>query len=759
MFRSKPFAPFNRPRKLVATALILAFHAGAVLAGPTAKIDIPAQPLSSALRAFASQAGIQLIFTPETVGAAKSVAVKGEMSVEAALRQLLSGSGLEFRQDGERNYVVVRPARTEYGMPEMVVTATRTERRVDDVPASVSVITAKDIATQRPQHIADLLRNVEGVDVAVGGSPADIPTITIRGISTSFAGATSQVLIDGMPIESPVTGIHRSMHALDLNDLERVEVVRGPASALYGPSAVGGVVNFLPKRWKGAPGAEVSIGTGSHDATLVSAAVGGAWDAVDFRLSASDYRTDGYVAQPEPDIWGTKDLAPRDGKNRKISLSAGLRPADNQEITLAVRKGDTESAWLGGHPNYRFDDNAESYDLGYRYETGDWGVFKARYRKMRQKTRILYDADFWGWPADLSLAEIDHRTDTSDVIDLQADLRLSKDNVLTLGFNNSLGEYSSTADYDPVIVGFPREQSVSKSRLTGVFIQDEHRVSEALTVLVGGRWDHYKLFGDSIDGVPTGKDSKDSVFNPRLGARYRLNDATSLYATAGTAYVPALNSLKFRTGGAWLDSPNLKPETSASYEVGANHRIGAWSMRAALFHTEYEDKISVIWVGPKRQYQNIGKVSVDGLELAIEGTAGDWRPYANYAYTDSIIKENSSDPLTVGKQLQRVAPHKLNLGVTYAPLDRFYARVSGRYVGDYYFNDRNTDEARNPGHFVADAKFGWRLPTGGIAREAELSLAINNLFDKRYREQWLESVKALEYMDGRNVWLGLNARF
>jgi iron complex outermembrane receptor protein len=751
MSRRKP--PDRRPGKLASAALILALQAAVAFAGPIAKFDIPAQPLSSALRALAGQAGVQLVFAPDAVGAARSVAVKGEMSVEAALERLLAGNELEFRQEGERSYVVVHSPSSarESTLTEMMVTATRTERNPDEVPASVSVITAKDIATQQRQHVTDLLRNVEGIDVAGSGSPTTLPRITIRGVGGSFSGQTSQVLIDGMPLESPVAGIHLGLESLDLQDLERVEVVRGPASALYGPSAVGGVVNFLPKRWKGAPGAEVGVGAGSHDATLVSAAVGGAWDTVDFRLSASDYRTDGYVAQPNDDPWGSRDLAPRDGKSRKFGLTGGVRPADNQEISFAVRNADTTSAWLGGHPNYRFDDNTESYDLGYRYEAGSWGVFKARYRNTRQKTHILFDDEYVnGNIGSLTLAEVDDRVENNDYLDLQADLRLGSADLLTLGY--AYGEGKDTSRWEDVIYG-GGGVSVSKSKLTSLFVQDEHRLADAFTLLAGGRWDRYQFYGDTKDGVPTGKDSTDSVFNPRLGARYRLSDVTSIYATAGTAYVPALNYLKFRNSGAWLDNPSLKPESSTSYEIGANHRVGAWSMRAALFHTDYQDKISSIRVGAQWQFQNIGKVSIDGLELAVEGTAGDWRPYVNYAYTDSTIKENPSDPLTVGKHVQRVSPHKLNLGAVYAPSNRFYIRASGRYVDDYYFNDRNTTDALNAGYFVADAKIGWRLPIGGMVRNAEISLAISNIFDESYKEQ------QYEYMDGRNVWLGLNARF
>lgn len=749
MPRHRP--PARRPGRLAAVALFLALQATMAFAGPTATLDIPAQPLSSALRALASQSGIQLVFTPETVGAVKARAVKGEMSIEDSLRQLLDGSGLEFQQDGERNYVVVRPAHAETSLAEMVVTATRTERRIDEVPASVSVIGAKDIATQQPQNLADLLRNVEGVDVAGYGSSASLPTIRMRGVGGSFGGQTSQILIDGMPIESPVAGIHQGLQSLDLQDVERVEVVRGPVSALYGPSAVGGVVNFLPKRWRGEPGAEVGAGLGSHNATMTSAAVGGAWDAVDFRLSGSDYRTDGYMARPDEDPWGAKDLASRDGEARKFGLTVGLRPSNNQEIVFSARNADAASAWLGGHPNYRFDNDTESYDLGYRFEAGDRVVFKARYRNTRQKTHILFDDEYVnGNAGSLILAEVDDRVEDNDYLDLQADLHLGSADLLTLGY--TYGKGKDTSGWVDVIYG-GGSVSVSESEVTGLYVQDEHRFSDALTLLAGGRWDRYEFFGDTKNGVPIGSNSDDSVFNPRLGARYKLSDATSLYASAGTAYVPALNYLKFRNNASWLDNPNLQPETSTSYEIGANYRLGSWSMRAALFHTDYEDKISSIQVGGKWQYQNIGRVAIDGLELAIDGSVGNWQPYLNYAYTDSRIKENPSDPLTIGKQIQRVAPNKLNLGVTYSPVRWFYARASGRHVGQYYFNDRNTEAARNPAHFVADVKVGWRLEDVGILRRAEASVAINNLFDRNYREQ------QYEYMDGLNVWIGVSAKF
>lgn len=741
-------------RKYLAIALLLSSQSGMVLAGANVSIEITQQELAPALRQLASQAGVQIVHASAVIDRLQSRPIKGEMSVEEALRRLLDGSGLEFRKEGDNSYVIVRNKQVENVLPEMVVTATRTERRIEDVPASVSVIAAKDIATQNPTVLSDLLRNVEGIDVSNSATLGATETVTLRGIGGSFGGSTSQILLDGMPLESPVTGIHYGMKNLAVQDVERIEVVRGPASALYGPSAVGGVVNLMSKRWQGAPGAEVQIGGGSHDARRIGGALGGEWEAVDFRLSVSDYQTDGYVAQPEPDRWGTRDLGKRDGKDRKIGLVAGFRPSENQEIVLSVRNSDIKSPWLGGHPNYRIHAQLESYDLAYRAEISESWTVKARYRNLRQKSRISFDADAFMADGDLSLADLENRVDRSDSLDLQADVRIGRNNTFTFGYSHALGKYTTTADYYGAFLGFPAEKTSSKSELTGLFVQDEYHLTDALTAVFGGRWDRYRFYGDSRDGVATGNDSTDHVFNPRAGLRYHLSERASVYATAGTAYVPALNSLKFRSGGAWLDNPGLKPETSTTYELGANFNYGVIATRGAIYHTDYEDKIEVISVGAQRQFSNVGKVEVNGLELAMEAKlAGGWNPYVNYTYTDSRIKENPADPTTEGKHLQRVAPHKFNLGVTYAPNNTWYGRISGRHVAAYYFNDQNTTDARNPSHFVADAKFGVNLPAGGLASKLELTLAINNLFDKRYGEQQYER------LDGRNVWLGLNARF
>jgi len=151
-------------------------------------------------------------------------------------------------------------------LDEVTVTATRTERDVRDVPASVSVITKDEIKQQHVVRTDELLKNVVGVDVGGAGIGSTAMT-NVRGIPGSFAGATTLVLVDGLPVEPVQLSRRHAYKLVSPTDIERIEVVRGPASALYGPSAVGGVINIITKKDKGPLAGSISAGYGSNNST------------------------------------------------------------------------------------------------------------------------------------------------------------------------------------------------------------------------------------------------------------------------------------------------------------------------------------------------------------------------------------------------------------------------------------------------------------------------------------------------------------
>jgi len=749
----------RHPRKLVATALILALHASAVLAGPTSSIDIPAQQLSSALRALASQAGVQLVFTSETVGTAQSAAVKGEMDVEAALQQLLAGSGLEFRLEGERNYVVVRAAASpkESMLSEMVVTATRMERPIDEVPASVSVLNEKDLATKSRQNIANALRDVEGLDFVAQQSVGHQVTPTIRGFSDP---KYTQVLVGGMAQDSIVSQVlgRGGLNFVPLHDVERIEIVRGPASALYGPNVVAGVINVLSKRWTGGPGAEVDASYGSHNTRTLGAAVGTASDTFDIRLSALDAQSDGYKSVPTADLTGQYDLAPRDWKDNKLGFMVGFRPADGHELTLGLRQFATRSAGYGGRANDRSDIDGDLATLGYRYDWSKDTNVKIDFTNTKLKQKYTFDRWYWNGAlitpgtvsaADLALFRYGGRDSASTFFQAQLQTRPFVGNELILGYSRDTGDFEQ---YSVVASTGVRSVTGSKSQVDGLFVQDEQRFG-ALILTAGIRLDRIELSPDTVNGVPkNGSGSVANVVNPRIGARYHVTEATSFYASYGTAYTPALNVYRFvQPSPTRVDNPDLKPESSKTYEIGMNNRLAAGTFRTALFHTDYQDKITLGTDAAtgKQQYQNVAAVKVSGLEFAYQGDLGHgWKPYANFSYTKARDYAREGAP---GTQSLRIAPRKFNAGVTYAPGDAWAATLNARYVSSLYFAAL-TDAQRADGYTQVDFKISARIPA--LGQKWEGFVACNNLTDKKY-----ETFNKLEWSDGRTLTVGLNGKF
>lgn len=749
---------FRRQLCMAISTLVLA-AAGAYAGDRT--LDVPPQDLAASLGQFARQANVQILFAVDLVKGKRAPALKGSYSPEAALRALLAGSGLEVATSGDGTFAVrpVQPrhspeGREDHRLDDVVITATRTVRRVDEVPASVSVLTQKDLATKNRQNVFEALRDVESLDLLASPGVAHQSIPTIRGVGATTAGSTTLVLVDGVATDSVVSAVlgRGGLNFVSLQDVERVEVVRGPASALYGPSAVGGVINVIPKRWAGAPGVEVNGSYGTHNTQTYGVAAGFAEEQFDMRVSAYDARSDGFKSQPVQVSGSTSgfDLAGRDWKDHKIGLMGGFRPADNHEITFGLRQYATRSAGgFGGRPNDRQDFDGQSTTLGYRYDISADTNVKLDYRANRLTQRYTFDKwDISGIANNLALASFGGRNSNSTAFQAILDTRPIAGNQLIVGYGNDSGNFTQFS----TTVGGSTTTFDSTSKVDALFVEDEQQFG-AFALTAGVRHDRINLSPYVKEGTPSsGKGSVANVVNPRLGARYRLNSSTSFYVAGGNAYVPALNSLKFPIAPPnRADNPNLKPESSRSQEIGMNNRWSFGTLRTSLYHTDYKDKIT-LGVDPitgKGQWQNVAVVKVDGLEVAFQGDLGHgWQPYANYSVAKARNFATEGAP---GTQSLRVAPHKFNAGLTYAPGDVWSATLNVRWVSGLYFNSI-TQAQWADAYTQADMKISARLPTQGQKWEA--FFAVNNVTDKKY-----EPFNKGEWSDGRTVSVGLNGKF
>lgn len=730
------------------------------------ELSIPPQSVGEVLAVLAQKTGARFIYADERVIARTSPGVIGHLDVGDAIAEALSGTGLTFHFTASGTVLVSAvPAVEDMGadgpavehLPPVTVTATRTERRVDEIPVSVSVIDADQIGLRNVDKVQDLLKDVESVDIGQQFSVAHASGLTIRGVGGSFVGNTTQLMMDGLATDSVISSVmgRGGLNFMSPWDVERVEVVRGPGSAAYGPGVIGGMVNVIPKRWDGGPGIEVHGSYGTHDTRRFGAAAGVGVDRYDLRLSVYDARSDGYVAQTVP-AFGSVDLGPRDWRDRKLSLYGGLRPSDAQEWTLSVQNFGTRSALVGGRPNQRQNMDGTAFTLGVRQDIGETVTLKASYRVLDVEQTAVWDQAYYNdIEGDYTKAADWGRFSDSTDLTLQADVRINAANRLLLGYNRGTAEHHART----IPVDGASTDSANEAETEGFFIQDEHRFG-ALTLLAGGRYDRIRQFDDRVNGVPKVgvPSSTDEIFNPRVGGRYRLSDVTSIYASYGKAYLPAYNSLKYVAPSTTrVDNPDLKPETSQSFEIGANRRTAIGNFRVAVYRTDYTDKIALVAnaVDSKSQWQNFGKVRVNGFECGWDGVIGSaWQPYVNYSYTDSRI-ERDTNPNNVGERLTYTAPHKLNVGVTYVPDERWTVNVAGRYIGEKWLTLPNTDSfnTRLGGYFTADAKV-IRALSIGFGRDWQAFVAVNNLTGKRYRE-WLY----YEESDGRTWTIGIDGRF
>jgi outer membrane receptor protein involved in Fe transport len=744
-------------------ALTLVFLPDIVYSRNLIEFSIPPQSLESAIHVFVEQSTVDLLYSPEMVRGLQTDGVNGLNDIESALRILLEGTGIEVERSGEAYLLVVigsSPPRDEK-LPSISVTATRTEKDVFDVPSSVSLIESTEIERQHISKPEEVLRSVPGLDLIYTAGRASASFPILRGLGQSFAGTTTQTLLNGMPVEP--LGITRRYiwYLLEPLSIERIEIVRGPSSVLHGPSAMGGVINIITKNGSGEPFVEASVGAGSHDGQSVTVSLGGSSGHFDLYLSASDYKTDGYIPltqTPAPwEAWypaGYVDLEDRDSESKNLNGRLTWWISEETDLSFSAYRFENSGASLGGHPNYRVEQEGNVFDGALTHRFPDGKVIKAKFAYSDMSAPERTFDEFTSGGDSFDLAYWDREDEKALAVDLQLDLQPIPNNLLVLGGTWWDGEFSFN-EYDTA--GTEVMNGGHKSLTYGIFVQDEHQF-ERLTMTLGGRYDVYKHYDYESNGVGI-TDDDDQVFTPRVAISYRLQKGLALYASAGTAYIPAPNNLKYRVGDMWLNNPGLEPETSISYEAGIKLRnpISGLEANAALYRTLHEDKISVAAVGEQRQFQNLGETRVYGFEFDIRTRLGErWEPFFNYTYTDSQITRNPTNPSLEGNETANTPKHKANIGLLYQTPQLLTAQVMGRYVGKRYFEDSNTEMSEVKNHFLTDLKLSksFGLVSGTESGpEWTASLAVNNLFDKDAYGFWYER------QDGRNFWIELKARF
>lgn len=484
----------------------------------------------------------------------------------------------------------------------LVVTASRLEQQLTDTIAHTTVITAKDIRESQIVDLPGLLRREAGFEFVQNGGIGNVTNLFMRGGD----GKQVLVLIDGVRAGSATLGTTQ-IEGMMLNQIERVEIVRGNVSALYGAGAIGGVIQIFTKQGYGTPRGEAQIMAGDRGTSSVSAGYRGSIDQTRFSLNVSRYATRGFSAIDTR-------LAPganpdNDGyRNESFSGQLAHRIAAGHEIGLRAYQN-------AGRVEY---DNA-------------FGKPSDRNRAENSVSNIsLYSNDRIAsfWDSQLTLAEgtdkgknftndlAPTRTDTKNSqLHWQNNFTLAQDQVVTAGLEHQQQRVQSTTAY----TYSGREVNSALLAYNGRFGANQLQAST--------RNDRYSDFGSANSWL--------------AGYGYDINGNWKATAMRSSAFrAPTFNELFFPGFG----NPNLQPETSTSNEIGLQYAVAQHLLRLAMFHTEYRNLIDS--PPPTFLPQNIARARVEGTELSYTGQIRDWDVRTSLTVQDPIN-------LATGAQLRR----------------------------------------------------------------------------------------------------------
>lgn len=549
------------------------------------------------------------------------------------------------------------------GASDIVVSATRAARPAAETGSTVTIITADDIARRQYQFLADALRDAAGVAIARNGSSGGVASARLRG---GTSGQTL-VVIDGVVVNDPAAPQGGFNFAnLDLVDIERVEILRGPQSLLYGADAIGGVVSITTAGANGAPRAGFleggSFGTVRGGAT---ATVGG--ESGFLRATVSGIRTNGISkADGGAEDDGFRSLA--------ASLRGGLALTDIWSLEGTARFSDS-LADIDGFPppDFSLADTRETEDTqDYSFS----GVLRHDDRR---------GPDGVSGALTLAYSAIDRFNEDGGVETFGAEGdRLSADYLASVSVRKGLRVIGGAEVERTSVLVSGVDESASSGALFALL---EAQPVDGLVISAGGRRDEFSNF----DGATTS----------RVAAAWSGWESWIFRASFGEGFrAPTLFELNFDQFGI-IPNPDLRPERSSGFDVGVEKSFGAPSdprlvARATFFQSRVRDQIDFDFLG--NGYFNVDRTRSRGVEVEI-----DWRPVdavranLSYALTDAV-------DLGTGAALLRIPKHKGTAIVDWTPLEALTLSAS------VIVNGREADTpAPNDAFVRLDLRAAWRL--------------------------------------------------
>jgi outer membrane receptor protein involved in Fe transport len=638
----------------------------------------------------------------------------------------------------------------------VMVTATRGERRAGDVPASVNMLDRQDIR-QSPALVADdVLRQIPTFSLfRRTSSLASHPTaqgVSLRGIGPSGVSRTL-VLVDGVPVNDPFGGwVYWSR--VPLESADRIEVVDGSSSSLYGNYAMGGVINFVtspatPKTL------DVKAQYGSRNTPKVDFVGSHVWGKAGVTVDGNVFDTDGYAIVRASE----RGRVDNNAAVRFRNLNVKLDYAASERVRAFVRAGYFDEHRDNGKAS-TIDGTEEANDTTWRAASGGVRIRMPDTSELQATVFTdveTFHSNFLAVPASTPPRNVGRMTLTQTVPTtsvggmVQWSRALGTRQYFTAGTDWRWIDGDSEENGLDAVTGTQvtlNRVSGGTQRSVGLFVQDLIVPTPNLTLTLSARvdgWRNYdghnletSLIGATVNNLPSLPTRSDTVASPRAAARYHVTSRVDVWGDIGWGFrAPTLNELyrQFRVGQTLTLANNaLGPERLIGGEAGISVAASRHAtLRSTWFDNRMKDPVSNVTISQvgqnvTQQRQNLGRTRIRGLQSDVEyriGTA--WKLSAAYVYEQAKITDNPSTLTLVGKWLPQVPAHRGSIRAAYSNPKLLTLAAGVQFVGSQFDDDVNTASRRLPRFALADV-----TASRAFGRNLELFVGIQNIFDAEY---------------------------
>lgn len=687
----------------------------------------------------------------------------------------------------------------EFTLDSMVVTATRTMKELKEVPSSVSVVTAKEIEERNVTSVQEALQYMPGVYMSQNAQGG----ISLRG----YTGSDVLVLVDGVQMNETYNG-SVNFNMIPVENIERIEVLRGAASSIYGGHAVGGVINIITKEPEEGTHVNAALSYGSNNtwkkSLNVNSKVNDKWS---FGVGYENRKSDGYPgffrsASGKP---GTGDYSANlpqlsdgsyiyggrgdknwehenysafvkynfdDSKSLKYSYSKYNTEYGYKNPFTYVRDANGKPVWSGNvttqdgnviklDPSkfygYENINERDTHNLVYHDEDNK---FTTSFSYLNDKESGFSEADLPKGYTDINwTGEGEYSSHPGKIYNFNIEKaweNIGKHNIV-VGANLKQEEMiqdryklANWKDHDSSKKRYAQDEGKVKN--AAVFVQDEYKLSEPVTMYLGLRYDHYEKGSGTFWNTEAGynETSESATYNelsPKVAFDFKADEDTHYYVSYGHSFNPAPMYQIYRYSSSYAPNPELKPETSDTFEIGMKKTLNdKTNIGVTLYHVDTDDKIAASEklpeLGGKKMYINFEKEKRNGVEFEVNHKFSDkFSGYLNYAWQQGKLEKDGKE-----SNQYEIPKHLFHAGLEYN-YDKWNALLDCQYVSARQAPDSvNGEYGAEDAYFLVNAGVNYEISKG-----VTLQFAVNNLLDREFY--------ASEATSGRTYTVGMRYSF